>query len=101
MKTKISLKTLYRSPVKTVLTFILLAAVTFALFSQVLEYVVNAQLLPVCQFRGESGGAVFLVENAGHGSRLNGDGDVDVQGAYLPRRQCAEGILELELFTVE
>ena len=40
MKAKLSLKTLYRSPVKTVLTFILLAAVTFALFSQVLEYVV-------------------------------------------------------------
>jgi len=43
MKTKISLKTLYRSPVKTVLTFILLAAVTFALFSQVLEYVVASR----------------------------------------------------------
>ncbi len=38
MKAKISLKTLYRSPVRTVLTFILLAAVTFALFSQILEY---------------------------------------------------------------
>ena len=38
MKPKLSLKTLYRSPVRTVLTFILLAAVTFALFSQVLEY---------------------------------------------------------------
>ena len=41
MKAKYSLKTLYRSPVKTVLTFILLVAVTFALFSQVLEYVVT------------------------------------------------------------
>jgi len=38
MKAQISLKTLYRSPVRTVLTFILLAAVTFALFSQILEY---------------------------------------------------------------
>ena len=38
MKAKLSLKTLYRSPVRTILTFILLAAVTFALFSQVLEY---------------------------------------------------------------
>lgn len=38
MKPKLSLKILYRSPVRTVLTFILLVAVTFALFSQVLEY---------------------------------------------------------------
>ncbi|MBQ8830491.1 MAG: hypothetical protein IJ017_02710 [Oscillospiraceae bacterium] len=38
MKPKLSLKTLYRSPVRTVLTFILLAAVTFALFAQVIEY---------------------------------------------------------------
>ena len=38
MKPKLSLKILYRSPVKTILTFILLVAVTFALFSQVLEY---------------------------------------------------------------
>ena len=38
MKPKYSLKTLYRSPVRTVLTFVLLVAVTFALFSQVLEY---------------------------------------------------------------
>ena len=38
MKLKIALKTLYRSPVRTILTFILLAAVTFALFSQVMEY---------------------------------------------------------------
>ncbi|MBQ9858565.1 MAG: hypothetical protein IJO77_06140, partial [Oscillospiraceae bacterium] len=38
MKPKLSLKTLYRSPVRTVLTFVLLAAVTFALFSQVMEY---------------------------------------------------------------
>ncbi|MBQ8830747.1 MAG: hypothetical protein IJ017_04025 [Oscillospiraceae bacterium] len=38
MRPKLSLKTLYRSPVRTILTFILLAAVTFALVSQVLEY---------------------------------------------------------------
>lgn len=38
MRPALSLKTLYRSPVRTVLTFILLAAVTFALFSQVMEY---------------------------------------------------------------
>ena len=45
MKTKISLKALYRSPVKTVLTFILLAAVNFALFSQVLEHAVTQREL--------------------------------------------------------
>ncbi len=38
MKPRISLKILYRSPVRTALTFFLLVAVTFALFSQVLEY---------------------------------------------------------------
>ena len=38
MRSALSLKTLYRSPVRTVLTFILLVAVTFALASQVLEY---------------------------------------------------------------
>ena len=40
MRPKLALKTLYRSPVRTVLTFILLAAVTFALFSQVIEYAI-------------------------------------------------------------
>ena len=40
MKPTLSLKTLYRSPVRTILTFILLAAVTFALFSQVMEYAI-------------------------------------------------------------
>lgn len=40
MRPKLSLKTLYRSPVRTVLTFILLAAVTFALFSQVMEFTI-------------------------------------------------------------
>ena len=43
MKPKYSLKTLYRSPVKTILTFILLAAVTFALFSQVMEYTIASR----------------------------------------------------------
>ncbi|MBQ8831279.1 MAG: ABC transporter permease [Oscillospiraceae bacterium] len=38
MRPKLSLKTLYRSPVRTVLTFILLVAVTFSFVSQVLEY---------------------------------------------------------------
>lgn len=33
MRSALSLKTLYRSPVRTVLTFILLIAVTFALAS--------------------------------------------------------------------
>lgn len=45
MKAKISLKTLYRSPVKTVLTFLLLAAVTFALFAQVMEHAVTQREL--------------------------------------------------------
>lgn len=38
MKLKLAFKTLYRSPVRTVITIALLVAVTFALFSQVIEY---------------------------------------------------------------
>lgn len=45
MKAKLALKTLYRSPVRTILTFILLAAVTFALFSQVMEHAVTQREL--------------------------------------------------------
>jgi hypothetical protein len=44
MKPMLSLKaTLYRSPLKTLLTFILLAAVSFAVYSQAAEYVVSAR----------------------------------------------------------
>ena len=43
MKAKISIKTLYRSPVRMVLTFVLLVAVTFTLFSQVLEHAVTVR----------------------------------------------------------
>ena len=43
MKSRIALKTLYRSPVRMILTFILLAAVTFALVSQVLEHAVTVR----------------------------------------------------------
>ncbi len=38
-----SIKTLYRSPVKTLLTFILLSVVTFAFFSQTAEYAVTSR----------------------------------------------------------
>ena len=38
MKLKLAFKTLYRSPVRTVITIALLVAVTFALFLQVIEY---------------------------------------------------------------
>ena len=38
MKLKIAIKILFRSPVRTVLSVILLSVVTFALFSQVAEY---------------------------------------------------------------
>ncbi|MBQ8830222.1 MAG: ABC transporter permease [Oscillospiraceae bacterium] len=40
MRPKLALKTLLRSPVRTILTFILLFAVTFAMFSQVMEYAI-------------------------------------------------------------
>ena len=43
MKPKLSLKTLLRTPVKTFLTFLLVAAVSFGLFSQVAEYAMTAR----------------------------------------------------------
>jgi len=43
MKLNLILKTLYRSPVRMILTFILLVAVTFTLFSQVFEHVVTVR----------------------------------------------------------
>ena len=39
MKKLLSIKTLFRSKLKTLVTFLLVAAVTFALFSQVAEYI--------------------------------------------------------------
>ncbi|MDR1589962.1 MAG: ABC transporter permease [Oscillospiraceae bacterium] len=45
MKPSLSIKTLYRAPVKTILTFVLLAAVTFAFFSQVGEYAITEREL--------------------------------------------------------
>jgi len=42
MRPKLTLKMLLRSPARTALTFILLASVTFALFSQVMEYTIAA-----------------------------------------------------------
>ena len=40
MRLSLSLKTLHRSPVRTLLTFVLLGVVTFAFFSQVAEYAI-------------------------------------------------------------
>ena len=59
MKPKLSLKTLFRSPVKTVLTFLLILAVTFSLFSQVLEYSVAKREMEkaVAEYKGV--GSVF------------------------------------------
>ncbi len=43
MKPLLSIKTLLRSPARTVLIFILIAAVTFSLFSQIMEYTVTSR----------------------------------------------------------
>ncbi len=43
MRPSLTLKTLYRSPVRTILTFVLLGVVTFAFFSQTAEYAVTAR----------------------------------------------------------
>ena len=43
VKLSLTIKTLYRSPVRTALTFALLGAVTFVFFSQVAEYAIMAR----------------------------------------------------------
>ena len=45
MKTSLAMKTLYRSPVKTILTFVLLGTVMFALFTQAAENAVTSREL--------------------------------------------------------
>ena len=43
MRLTLSIKTLYRSPVRTILTFILLGVLTFAFFSQTAEYTITVR----------------------------------------------------------
>ena len=43
MRKSLALKTLLRSPLKTLLTFLLLAAASFALFSHVADYIITAR----------------------------------------------------------
>ena len=43
MKLSLSIKVLFRSPARTILTFVLLGVVMFALFSQSAEYAVTAR----------------------------------------------------------
>ena len=43
MRPSLSIKTVFRTPFKTLLTFFLLAAVTFALFSRVGEYSITSR----------------------------------------------------------
>ncbi|MEN6313429.1 MAG: ABC transporter permease [Clostridiaceae bacterium] len=54
MRPSLSIKTLFRTPFKTLLTFFLLAAVTFALFSRVAEYsITNREIKNAAQeYRG-------------------------------------------------
>jgi len=58
MRAKLSLKTLYRSPVRMILTFILLVAVTFTLFSQVLEHAVTVREIDKAAEQYDGVGAV-------------------------------------------
>ena len=58
MNAKLSLKTLYRSPVRMILTFILLVAVTFTLFSQVLEHAVTVREIDKAAEQYDGVGAV-------------------------------------------
>ncbi len=58
MKAKQSLKTLYRSPVRMILTFILLVAVTFTLFSQVLEQAITVREIDKAAEQYDGVGAV-------------------------------------------
>ena len=43
MRNSLALKTLLRSPVKTLLTFLLIAAASFALFSRITDYAVTSR----------------------------------------------------------
>ena len=43
MKISLSFEMLFRSPVRTILTFILLGIVSFALFMQISEYAVTSR----------------------------------------------------------
>ena len=61
MKPSLSLKTLYRSPVRMVLTFILLVAVTFTLFSQVLEHAVTVREIDKAAEQYDGVGAVEVL----------------------------------------
>ena len=58
MKPELSFKTLFRSPVRTILTFILLAAVTFALFSRLAEYAVTTREMEAAARRAKGAAAV-------------------------------------------
>jgi len=62
MRAKLSLKTLYRSPVRMVLTFVLLVAVTFTLFSQVLEHAVTVREINKAAEQYDGVGAVEVSE---------------------------------------
>jgi len=54
MKASLPFKTLFRSPVKTALTFVLLAAVSFAFFTCMAEYAVTSREFKnaALQYRG-------------------------------------------------
>ncbi|MBQ9857668.1 MAG: hypothetical protein IJO77_01565, partial [Oscillospiraceae bacterium] len=60
MKSKLALKTLFRSPVRMILTFILLVAVTFTLFSQVLEHAVTVREIEKAEETYDGIGAVSV-----------------------------------------
>ena len=89
MKPKLSLKILYRSPVKTILTFILLVAVTFALFSQVLEYSVAKREMEKA-----------VAEYKGMGSVVNGEfsGEMNVSFGYMFADERVENYVLPEQF---
>ncbi len=63
MRPKLALKTLFRSPVRMILTFILLVAVTFTLFSQVLEHAVTVREIEKAEETYDGIGAVTATED--------------------------------------
>jgi len=60
MRTKLALKTLFRSPVRMILTFVLIVAVTFTLFSQVLEHAVTVREIDKAAEQYDGVGAVEI-----------------------------------------
>ena len=60
MRVQLAFKTLFRSPVRTALTIILIGVATFALFSQILEYITTISELNTAAMQYSGTGSVEI-----------------------------------------